>query len=363
VLKQLIQWLRKRQKAYDLEKQRLRYGGLENFKDSSVCRHCGEIYGSFELTNKTGHYYQECGCEKEPEMQLAKYNLEKPLNLDFGQIVTLCYCCGQELLRGGSKWSVFFCDFCKEQILAINRTFGLALIPIGRHSLMNSIVLESKDTFKEKKIREFSSALSSLFERIGMLHEWKRIMVSNQFKKMGQSEKSDIGLESYLAKMPRTEKSKSTAVVSLLNFFLQQCSRSKEDESVSGKDAESEIDLAGENAPCFYNPEKEFKCVFFTLVIRNQALENKYPGGHIAYPIKYGGEYNDQITLNSFMAPEFDEEIEDLEQNGLIANEDYLLFDVGILPHEIEDYTPFKTSVSWFSGYYKKGSIIIKYEP
>jgi len=63
------------------------------------------------------------------------------------------------------------------------------------------------------------------------------------------------------------------------------------------------------------------------MVIRNQALESEYPGRHKSYIRKYGGEYNDEMKLNSFMAPEFDE--------------------------EIEDYTPFKTGASWLSGYCK----------
>jgi len=363
MLKQLIHRIGKRQKAYDFEKHRFTYGGLKDFKDMCVCRHCGEIYGSFEVTNKTGHYYQECDCENEPESQVAKYDLEKTFNLDFGQLVTLCYCCGQELLRSGSKWSVFFCDFCKDQILTINRSYGFALIPIGRHSLMNSVVLESEDSFKEKKIHEFSSAMSSLFDRIALLHEWKKIKVSNLYKKLEQSEKSNIGLESYLAKMPRTDQSKSSAVISLFNFFLQKYSRLKENKGVFEHDTEAEINLAETNAPFFYNSKKELICVFFTLVIRNQALEDKYPGGHKSFLRKYGGEYNDEITLNCFMAPEFDDEIEDLDKSGLVANEDFVLFDVGIPLYEIEDYRPFKTGVGWLSGYYKQGSVMIKHEP
>ena len=48
-----------------------------------------------------------------------------------------------------------------------------------------------------------------------------------------------------------------------------------------------------------------------------------------------------------------------MEKNGLVANEDFVLLDVGI-PFEIEgDHVPFNTSVKWLGGCYKKGGVAV----
>ena len=285
-----------------------------------------------------------------PNALSAKDELKRSLRLDFGQAITLCYCCGQELLRSGSKWSVFFCNICKEQIMQFNSAHGFALVPIGRHSLMNNIDASSDLAEGEKGNEEFASPMLSFFERIEFLYEWKRSVIKARPDRMGLSTDTDVRLDSYLSKLPRSQESKLEAVRDACDFMLAQS---------HGMSGASEEIQAGEDVYCQYTPEKELRCVFITLVIRNQALEKKYPGGHSAFLDKYGGEHNDEITLNVFMAGDYGLQVEDLEKNGLVANEDFVLLDVGI-PFEIEgDHVPFNTSVKWLGGCYKKGGVAV----
>ncbi len=81
--------------------------------------------------------------------------------------VELCYCCGIEPIKSGSRWSVFFCDECKDCVLSFNRRSGQWIIPIGRHSLMHGASLGAGED-----ARLFTGQLRGLGDAIGHLGEW-----------------------------------------------------------------------------------------------------------------------------------------------------------------------------------------------
>ncbi len=115
-----------------------------------LCRECLRLRGPL------GERTQRCACEpKEPLWN----------GYDYNTAIELCQCCAAATIPSGSRWSVFFCDACKERVVAYNRAAGCCAIPIGRHSLMNGIFVTDEDV---------ESSLVSFFERIDRLTKWHR---------------------------------------------------------------------------------------------------------------------------------------------------------------------------------------------
>ena len=67
-----------------------------------------------------------------------------------------------------------------------------------------------------------------------------------------------------------------------------------------------------------YTTQRKLRCVFYSLVIKTQALKQKYPGGIRGFGKKEGGRYNKQITVCCYMGSDVDDACLDLKEKGLI---------------------------------------------
>lgn len=107
-----------------------------------------------------------------------------------------------------------------------------------------------------------------------------------------------------------------------------------------------------------YRPEGEIRCVFYSLVARNEALLLKWNGGLKDYWLRYGAEYNDSLTVTSYMGPDWDEQYDKLVTAGLKQGKDFIIFDACdvIL---MKDHTPFPFRANWLGGYVLKGGVMI----
>jgi hypothetical protein len=122
-------------------------GGLPHFGGLAICSECfvlrgwfgaGRAIGDSALKPEPGayghRYYQRCRCQDK--------SMEAPwVGFDFNTEVELCYCCGAEAITSGSRWSSFYCEECREQVLKLNRSVGRWVIPIGRHSVMHGLLV------------------------------------------------------------------------------------------------------------------------------------------------------------------------------------------------------------------------------
>ena len=72
---------------------------------------------------------------------------------EFNEWIRLCDCCLAVPMRSGSRWSPFFCERCRPEIIAADQG-----IPIGRHSMMNRVA---------------PSNLTSIIEGTNRLQDWK----------------------------------------------------------------------------------------------------------------------------------------------------------------------------------------------
>lgn len=142
------------------------------------------------------------------------------VSYDYNEHTTLCHCCVAEKLRSGSKWSVWFCDQCKQRVIGLNRRVGLSVIPIGRHSLMHGVGLTGKSTGPE--VHAFTRQLKSLFGRMDDLFEWRRIRFAFNAARLGDAWHGDVELDPYLEAVSSSrdpELSKAKAFEALCEHF------------------------------------------------------------------------------------------------------------------------------------------------
>lgn len=153
-----------------------------------LCREClglrGPCFDTFSHCERT----QRCSCEpKEPLWKAYDYNTA----------IELCRCCAATTVRSGSRWSPFFCDAGKERVLAYNRVAGSAVIPIGRHSIMNGISLSGEDAKSAVAQAAFEEGMANLFARIDRLTKWYRDRVRAVVQSI-PGEEAAVPLERYL---------------------------------------------------------------------------------------------------------------------------------------------------------------------
>ncbi len=173
-----------------------------------LCIQCGCVYGPV-----TSQCEQQCGCVREEKRQ------QKWPRYDFNEQITLCYCCGQEPLESGSRWSVWFCGECKEKVVKFNSLFQETIIPIGRHSLMAGYGLGGCDVPDSETIRAFVSGVNRLFGRMDGLLEWRAIVMRDNLTKLGY--KHDVRLADYLRDVKKAFE-KSKAFDRMLEFFSRR---------------------------------------------------------------------------------------------------------------------------------------------
>lgn len=202
-----------------------------------ICSRCYHVYGSWkykpeiiQLFSEADLYgknamqgidtlrYQKCLC-KDDDSPVPKQEDEewKWLGFDYRKIMELCYCCGQELLISGSRWSVFFCDDCKTKVLELNRRFQRAVIPVGRHTLMNGIEIDSDKLNEPEAVQAFHAKANDMIERNKKMNKWNAQIVSDNLKALGCG--NDIFVNDYLKKAPM-KVGKSEAFAKMCDFLF-----------------------------------------------------------------------------------------------------------------------------------------------
>ena len=105
-------------------------------------------------------------------------------------------------------------------------------------------------------------------------------------------------------------------------------------------------------------PQAEIRCVFYTLAVRNEALEKKWRGGLPDYWSRFNTIHNSGITVSCFMGPYWGEQLEALIANGLEERKDFIIFDASDVILK-KDFEPFRFRVDWLDGYVHKAGVMI----
>lgn len=186
------------------------YGAL------AVCGTCGEVKGP--LPAEWGRAQQLCSCASaEQRRAQPKYGS------DFACWVELCYCCGLYTVSSGSRWSPFHCrEYCSGHARALNDRAGHCLVPMGRHSLMNGIVLPEPRRRSDAEIDAFANQLKSLFSRVEQHKERAKATVLTNLACLGFERGEDVLLDDYLARARRSQLSPERAFRALVFSLVGQ---------------------------------------------------------------------------------------------------------------------------------------------
>ena len=143
-----------------------------------VCGTCHRLRGA------AGELRQRCRCEAS----------ETWPGWDISQAKELCRACGLVVLRSGSRWSVWLCDVCKPLAVALNRSMGRVMVPIGRHSLMHGLAYRPDGG---QDVDAFTDDLRGLVGAQDRLDAWAGEIVGDNLAVLGVARGADVALEDY----------------------------------------------------------------------------------------------------------------------------------------------------------------------
>jgi hypothetical protein len=180
----------------------------------ALCRACKRLRGPWRSTRPPAIHEQGCACtrvvrETEPVVSHDGRGGLWP-GYDYNEVAELCRCCGLDVLRSGSKWSVWFCGHCKDWVWDFNNRVGGCVIPIGRHSMMNGFGLPGPLARDDALVNQFANDVRSLFERMNWTDAWARRVVTRNLAACGLASENDVPLGEYLKRvsvlLPRPQK-------------------------------------------------------------------------------------------------------------------------------------------------------------
>ena len=180
---------------------------------------CGVCYTLRGCIGGNSERRQECDCARSQVRAGLRPSPTPWPGFDFEEAATLCYCCGAEVLRSGSRWSVWFCDSCKEQVRVLHQRYRRYLIPIGRHSMMNGFGLAGSEAQDQVAVTQFVLRISGLVDRINLLKSWASTIVAENVRRCGFKEGTDVPLLEYLDALVRHPVDKADVFARLIIQF------------------------------------------------------------------------------------------------------------------------------------------------
>jgi len=161
----------------------------------SVCHDCLDIVGPFRHDVSRPPFevihVQAGPCPRHRREAVTEE--ERWERLDFNRRMDLCFCCGMIPLRSGSKFNVWFCDACKSEVSSLNRRHRRCIIPVGRHSVHQGVVLRGDEVDDPVATHLFLDAWNAGVKVRDLLWEWRRIPVKGNLELIG-SKPGDVVL-------------------------------------------------------------------------------------------------------------------------------------------------------------------------
>lgn len=121
------------------------------------CPRCADVFGTIDGRGN------RCKCSNSKTIE--------PFRDDFESGFEICWYCQAELIFSGSRWSTYYCEYCRPVVRAVNALLdscGLVSLPIGRHSLMHTHWVHARPFTATPIVKERSvSRLRSGWKRYG----------------------------------------------------------------------------------------------------------------------------------------------------------------------------------------------------
>ncbi|MFP5255368.1 MAG: hypothetical protein ACLGI8_05890 [Acidimicrobiia bacterium] len=139
---------------------------------------------------------------------------------DHNTYAELCRCCGLRLLSSGSRFSVWFCDYCKPLVVTLNRQLGRYLVPIGRHSIMSGVAVRPAEVGFTAAAELLADITHEMIAGIGNIKDWARTVVARNLEVLGFEPDTDVYLGKYLWTVRKADLHPAPAVVALMLHVL-----------------------------------------------------------------------------------------------------------------------------------------------
>jgi hypothetical protein len=165
--------------------------------EMEVCHACAKVVGPFYQCH-LGYRVQYGSCRDHTMPEAVDTHWPR---YDYNLHVDLCRCCGRVPLRSGSKWSVWFCEACKEQVGLLNGRHDRCVVPIGRHSVHSGHLLSGDQVRNPVAVETFFSSMKSIFAVHGPLADWMREAVHRNFRDVGLPVNRPVPLARYWAEV------------------------------------------------------------------------------------------------------------------------------------------------------------------
>ena len=311
---------------------------INNLSSLSICPKCLIPHGIITLPYGQ-KINQLCCCDK-VESHRGGGRVERYYN--YSTNYTTCYCCGLEVVTSGCQWYSFFCRDCNEAIINFNNATGRCVIPFDSFSERNDISFHKTIPFKEGVHATSQTYLmSNLIERLA---KHRVIILRRQLKLLKLSENASL-LELSKAVIGKDWKQvKEEAQLDTYKYMLAMPIEKYIETPRPPPKIESK-----------FTSEPEISCVFYTLVIRNEAINQKYEGGLKAFIAEHWTKYNNDITVMLFMGSDNLFDASDMLQNrGFKWEEDFTYFDATAMSRKKPKVETIPFKVKWLKGYCSK---------
>jgi hypothetical protein len=176
-----------------------------------VCAACGRLRGPWGRYEGELEFEQRCGCHPAEERD------ERWPGFDHNTVAELCRCCGYEVVRSGSKWSVWFCRECLDRVKGLNAAAGRCVVPIGRHSLMNGVFYQPSEAgLNPAALGAFSDQLHTFFGAVDATEAWRRRVVRANLAAINLGEALSVPVSHYCRRVRAAGLSKEAAFAALV---------------------------------------------------------------------------------------------------------------------------------------------------
>jgi hypothetical protein len=158
-----------------------------------VCGPCGDVVGPADDFYERGFTMVQTGsCPAHAGPAESTWP-----SYDYNRFVELCRCCGRVPLRSGSRWSVWFCAECRDQVDLLNQRLGRYAIPIGRHSIHAGRLLSLEKAADPVTLHAFLEGMNAASEAMGVLEMWAHEVTRLNLRAIREESDSVVSIERY----------------------------------------------------------------------------------------------------------------------------------------------------------------------
>ena len=138
---------------------------------------------------------------------------------DVGEVVALCNVCARGPAGGTSKWSWMGCACCRVVELELRELFGICVLPLGRHSIMNGVSRRLSNSDDNDSDEVFAQSLNDLAVSQYRLYDWGVQEARNLAQDLVGSP-ARVALQDWLARFPASPERSVDAYERFLGMAL-----------------------------------------------------------------------------------------------------------------------------------------------